>query len=277
MNAYFPSNDGSQLYLYYETLDKPKAGIIYVHGFAEHSGRYKNTFDFFLKNGFSQFIFDNRGHGKSSGRRGDVKNFSDYIEDLHSVIKLYRSICPDTPIFLFGHSLGGLIVFLYGIKNYGDVSGVILSSPAFSFGVKVSKMKFIFGKILNWTIPFLPLKSGIEPSFLSHDKKVVHDYENDKMVFKIATPRWFFESLNAQDEAFENSSKFSLPVLFLQGGDDKIVLPEGTKKIFDRIGSKEKKLKIYENMYHEVLNEVGKEEVFNDILIWLDERLKALK
>ncbi len=261
-----------QLYCQRYLVDDPKATVVVVHGLGEHSGRYGNVVNALVPAGFNVFLYDLRGHGKSEGQRGHVYNFDHYIEDTRIFVE-NAAERTKLPVVLIGHSMGGLIVLLFGEKHQDLIKLVAASGPGLKIAVEVPKWKEVVGKFVSNILPTLSMTNEIDPSLLSHDPEVVKAYENDPLVIRKVSARWFTEFLRAQREAMENAHKLKLPLLIQHGGDDRIVSPEGSKEFYERAGSDDKELKIYPGLYHEIYNEVEKEKVLSDLLQWIEKRI----
>lgn len=250
-----------------DSVENPKATIIITHGIAEHSGRYDVITDRLNEAGYSVLRYDLRGHGLSQGKRGKLKNFHEFIDDLHVIVTAEKQQS-NHKIFLIGHSLGGLIVDLYAVK-YGDVDGVISSAAPSYFIKDVLPLRFIGYKLLGW----IPKKTNFADDQLSRIKEVEDAYINDPLNLK-----HFYISLvgamfiSGVRYLNKNVSKFLAPVLFIHGGNDKIVPFAMSERLMDLIPSKDKQIIIYDNNYHEIFNDLDQEKVFKDVIKWLDDR-----
>lgn len=259
----FVSFDNTQIYYVKNTVENPKGIIIVVHGLSEHSGRYINTCKYLNDSGYSTLSFDNRGNGQSGGPKGSVGSFHDFLEDIHLFVcnerKTYEKV------YLLGHSLGGFLVNAYGAK-YNDVNAIV-SSGAVGIYLKSVKPFLI--------IPFQPFKNiDIKLNLsgqLSHDKTVSANYVDDKYVAKS-------NKLNLFGEVFikgikylrKNIKSLTVPIIHLHGKKDSIVPYQSSVYLNANVGSINKEIKLYDEMYHEVLNELDKEVVFNDIICFLE-------
>jgi len=172
-------------------------------------------------------------------------------------------------LFLLGHSLGGLIVARYLEERSASVEGAVLSAPALAFAISIPSWKRILARIASALAPRLSFPSGIDPAALSHDPEVVEAYRRDPLVHRLATARWFTETLRTQGKTLREAHRIRVPLLVIYGTADRLVSQEAIKHFFAKCGSREKLLKAYENFYHEPINEVGKMEVWGEILRWL--------
>ncbi len=253
--------------------NSPSATVLLVHGFAEHSGRYTELAEYLCSRNLCLAAFDLRGHGQSDGKRAHVDRFEDYLLDLDSFLESLDDQLPG-PFWLLGHSLGGLIATRYTQSRQNRVAGLILSSPFLGFAIKVPLYKVVMGKLLSGILPSLVMKTGLDPSVLSHDERVVQSYRTDPLVSKVASARWFTETLQAQSEALEDAPALDLPLLVLQAGDDKLSSVEVTRRFFDRAGSADKELEIYPSMFHEVFNEKERQKPLKRMADWLEKHLE---
>ncbi len=256
--------------LFYKYVEKKSTiTVIFTHGYGEYSKRYQLLYDYFLSKDYSCLMYDLRGHGNSSGVRGHVNDFNDYLDDLDVMVKFIKSKKPLDTIILGGHSLGGLITLLYSIKNSEKIDGVFLSSPYLKLAMRVPFIKKQASRVLSKILPSIKMKSGIDASKLNHDSQSVKDYLLDPMVHKVVTPRWFTETEKAQKEVEKKIKKLKIPLFFMQGGEDILASPKGGKKIFDKIEFGDKIYKLYPELYHEVLHEPQKLEIYSEINDWI--------
>jgi alpha-beta hydrolase superfamily lysophospholipase len=251
-----------------------RALLVLAHGYAEHIGRYEHVAGFFQGRGFIFYAFDQAGHGKSDGRRGHVNAFGDYISDLKRFVAFAQEREPRLPTFLLGHSQGGLVSLAYGVGQPTELRGIVVSGPALRLAMPVPAWKLNLGKALSGVVPTLAMPNGIPSDFLTHDPLISGAYaRQDPLVFKVATARWATEFFRAQTETLAAAPRLTLPCLLLHGGDDRIASPEGTRQFFAAAGASDKTLKIYDGFYHEIFNEIGKEQVLADVAQWLEKHL----
>jgi len=252
---------------------KPKAVLAIVHGHGEHSGRYGNVADWFVPRGYSVYAFDLRGHGKSQGKRGALNDFGEYREDVRAFLDLVRQAQP-VPIFLLGHSLGGLIVLDYALRNGSELAGVVASGPVLS-PPGISPFLLWLSKVLARVWPSLTLESGLDTSALSRDAAVVDAYVNDPLVHSKGSARMANEMMDAVEWAQAHAAAMPLPCLIVHGGQDRLCDPQGSQAFFDNLTCAGKERIEYEGYFHEVYNEPGKERVFADVEAWLERHLKT--
>ncbi len=249
-------------------VENAKATIIITHGIAEHSGRYQEITDFLNKEGFNVVRYDVRGHGQSQGKRGALKSYHQMIDDLHELV-IEEKKNSELKIFLIGHSMGGLIVNMYGVK-YHDIDGIISSAAPSYFIRDVLPFRIIGYKWLG----FLAKKTNFADDQLSRIKAVEEAYINDplnlkKFYFSLAG-NMFVSGVRYLNK---NIKYQQTPILILHGSADKIVPAEFSQRLMDLIPHDQKELIIYKDNYHEIFNDLDRETVFNDVVRWLKERV----
>ncbi|MBE3067588.1 MAG: alpha/beta hydrolase, partial [Chloroflexi bacterium] len=246
-----------------------KAVLLIVHGLGEHSGRYMNVVNHFVPLGYAVYGLDHIGHGKSDGGREVVERFEDYTDNLTIYYNMVKVWQPDKPIILLGHSLGGLIVAYYLLDHQAGFKGAIISAPMVRIPANITPMTITMGKILSSIAP----KAGIlrlDATGLSHDPEVVKAYVNDPLVFHGKTPaRLAAEMLKAMLRVTAEAEKITLPFIAMQGSADRLVNPGDAQLLYDKASSKDKSIKIYQGLYHEVFNEPERAVVLKDVETWL--------
>jgi len=253
---------------------EPKAILLIVHGLAEHSGRYMNLVNRFIPLGYAVHGFDHPGHGKSDGTRVYVERFEDYID----TIKIYFDrVRPAKPVFLVGHSMGGLIAALYLLDHQREMTGAVLSGPAVKVPEEITPTIALVGKVFSALMPRFGLL-GLDAEGVCRDPAVVQAYISDPLVHsgKI-TARLAAEMLKAMQHISTQASKITLPMMIVQGSADRLVDPAGARMLYDTVGSTDKEIKIYEGFYHEVFNEPERERVLHDVERWIEVHLNSRK
>jgi len=260
--------------LFYRTLGpaRPKGVLIILHGLGEHSGRYDDFAQFLAEAGWRIYLYDQRGHGKTPGIRSFVEAFDVLVDDLHHFVDFVAGREGRRKPFLLGHSFGGQVVVNYLAKYPSEVRGVILSSPNIRLAMGVPWLKRFLGRWVSCVLPSLSVPNDINPQWISHDKKVVQEYQEDPLVQNRITLRLGNELLENLDKVPQLAPKIKTPILLFQGSADKVTCPEGTKEFFQKISTKDKQLKIYPGFYHETLNESGRKQVYQDVAKWLEKR-----
>ena len=222
---------------------------------------------------------DLRGQGKSSGRRGYVAKWDDYLSDVNRFLASLDSL-DKTPLFVLGHSHGGLVVasaVIRSLSGFEKVAGCILTSPFFKCRFPIPKWKIVAARAIRPLVPWMPFRSNVSNDWLSCDPQMVEQTRRDPLCVRVATPSWYVGHLAAQRRVMEQANEFKLPLLMLAAGADPIADPAAEKEFFDACGSADKQFKLYENCRHELLREVCREEVFEQIFQWIQKgRLEFL-
>jgi alpha-beta hydrolase superfamily lysophospholipase len=272
--SFFKSFDGLELYVQVWYPDgSPRSAVGIVHGGFEHSGRYSWLASYLAEQGYAVFAFDLRGHGRSPGERGFIANIDDALRDVQYFIDFILAHSPELPLFLLAHSAGGLLTCEVMMARPSDrVRGVILSGPALKlYSVNSSPSEacvFFLGSVL----PRLRILM-LDAKYLSHDPDVVEAYRRDPLVFKAgASARVLAELLRASKRVQGQFEQARFPMLILHGSDDRFADVRGSKELYERSCSRDKTLRIYQDCYHEVLNETCKGIVVRDMLNWIEER-----
>lgn len=251
-----------------------KAVLLIVHGLGEHSGRYMNVVNHFVALGYAIYGLDHLGHGKSSGYRELVEKFSDFTEILDTFLKQVKEWQREVPIFMVAHSMGALIGLTYLTENQSQFKGALISGPPVKIPKNVSGVTIFVGKILSKILPKAGV-IGVDAEGVSRDPEVVKAYLEDPLVFKGKTPaRLAAEMLKAITNLETTVSDIELPIFIIQGGADRIVDPTGAKEVYEKISSKDKSIKYYDEYYHEVFNDIGFETPLKDVQFWLDKQLE---
>lgn len=259
-----------------ENKSQAKAAVALVHGIGEHSGRYVWLVEHLTASGFSVFSFDHRGHGRSPGRRGHISSWSEYRDDVGAFLDLVRRVSPGLPIFIYGHSLGALIVAEFLVSKRPDVAGVILSGiPLQPTGVAKPHLVAL-AKILSRILPSLLVSFGVKPDALSRDPAVARAYEEDPLVHHRASMRWGTETLDAIERVRSRGSDIELPLLILHGEADRVNSVAGSRELFDSVSSGDKQLLVYPDGAHEPHNDLDRDKVVRDVTDWLNERVNAI-
>jgi acylglycerol lipase len=246
-----------------------KAVLLVVHGLAEHSGRYMNLVNYFLPLGYAVSAVDLPGHGRSEGAQGHVDRFTDYTDTVAAFHDMVRNRLKDKPVFLVGHSMGGLIGALYLLDHQEELAGAVLSGPLVKAHGSIPAAAILAGKFFSALAPKLKL-IALEAAAVSRDPAVVKAYDNDPLVYRgKITARLGSEMLKAMRRIVDEASGITLPLLILQGSEDRLVDPSGTQMLYDRTTSPDKRIILYEGLYHEVYNEPEHDRVFKDVETWL--------
>lgn len=271
----YTTHDGIKLYLQAWLPEDPKAAVLIVHGLGEHSGRYEHFAKKLVAHQISVFTFDGRGHGKSSSPSPTAyfNNYEDYLKDIDALFGKVKGYAGNVPAFIFGHSMGGGLVTSYVVNYQPDAKGIILSAAALMPAENVSKILIAASSWISKFSPKLKVLK-LDSKMVSRDLEEVRKYDEDQLVYHQAIPaRTAYEILRMMGEVEEKMPTITLPILILHGTDDKLVNPKGSELLFSKISSQDKMLTKYPGLYHELLNEFEKEQVMDEILIWIEKRL----
>lgn len=258
---------------YWEASGTPKASLVICHGVNSHGGQYIRAGEEFSARGYAVTALDLRGRGRSEGERFYVDTIDDYVSDLSQTIELARSRHPDLPVYLLGHSAGGVTSVTYALDYQDRIAGLICESFAF----RVYAPNFAL-KLLEGASHIAPhahvLRLKMED--FSRDPAWVAQLNADPLTLDEVQPVQTVASFARAGERFEREfSRITLPLLILHGTADKATRPDGSQQFFDEAGSPDKKLNLYEDHYHDLLNDLGREEVMDDIVEWMDARVAA--
>jgi alpha-beta hydrolase superfamily lysophospholipase len=267
-----PSDNEALFVQRWKPVGDPKAVILMTHGVAEHSECYNHTAQAFAHQGLDVWAWDLPGHGKSYGQRGYVKAFAEYTDRLGEVFQKIKSQSQEIPFFLFGHSMGGMITFQFGLHNpTAPVKGYFLSSPAFGVKVQVPYVKDQAARILMHVAPKLTIPHQIVYEELSRDSELTNTYYKDPLRHTKFSAPLYLGILEATESAMQRASEFKAPIVIQAAGQDKIVDVLATQEIFAKLGSPLKRLKIYPDSFHEIFNDTNKQEVIDDFVAFLRE------
>jgi alpha-beta hydrolase superfamily lysophospholipase len=250
---------------------KAKALLVLCHGLNAHSGYYGWAAEQLVGAGYAAYAPDLRGRGKSDGERFYVDTIEDYAGDVDLAVKLAQSRHPGLPVFLLGHSAGGVVSCIYVLDHPAELAGFICED--FAFQVPGPELALAVIKGLSHVAPHANVLKLHNENF-SRDPEAVARMNADPLIANEVQPTQTIAALVRADERLKREfSRISLPVLILHGTEDKVTKPSGSQAFYDAAGSKDKTLKLYEGYYHDLLNDAGKETVMADILGWIAARL----
>jgi alpha-beta hydrolase superfamily lysophospholipase len=248
-----------------------RAVVVIAHGFNAHSGHYAWAAEQFTARGFAVYALDLRGRGKSDGERFYVESFGDYVSDVASLVRLARSREPALPVFLLGHSAGGVVACLYAIEHQAELAGLICES--FAFQVPAPDFAIAVLKGLSHLAPHAHVLRLRNEDF-SRDPAAVAEMNADALIANEVQPtRTVAEMARADERLKKEFPSIRLPLLILHGTSDRATRPEGSRLFLEHAGSADKTLKLYEGHYHDLLRDLGKEAVMDDINAWITARL----
>ncbi|MGA9769329.1 MAG: lysophospholipase [Blastocatellia bacterium] len=266
------TTDGLRLYVRRREVDNARGEVVILHGFGEHSGRYGPLTEHLINNSYTVTGYDHRGHGLSDGLPGHIENFSEYDDDLQKILSYARDRAKSPNLYLIAHSMGGLIALRHIAKQAGGIRGAVISAPLIAVAVPVPAHKLMIARLSARLRPHMRLDNGINPSHLSRDSEVGKAYATDPLVNRKVSARWFAEATRAMEEMKDRATQITLPVLVMHGTEDKLASVDATKRLFEKIGSKDKELIVYQGYYHELFNEPEKHQLYERATEWLAQR-----
>lgn len=265
----FKNSDAQNLIYRAFIPESPKASVIFVHGLGEHSLKYDALAERFYKNGIAAFSYDQRGHGRSQGKRGYANRLDDLVGDLKHFVDIVKVETLNEDVFLIGQSLGGLISIVFAIRYNKEIKGLVASSPALCLSSPPSGFEIAIAKLLTFFIPAFTVFNRIPFEYISHDGKAIEETKEDKLSHRMISIKLYLEMVKAMKYAFDNVSKLEIPVLLLHGTGDKVTDATATKEFYNRLRSSDKEIKLYPELYHELFREVEKEKIQDDVLNWV--------
>lgn len=247
-----------------------KGAVLLVHGMGEHGGRYREFAEYLAERGFAFYIPDLRGFGQSGGGRGCLQRFTDYFTDLDALRRLMDEREGRGGHFYMGHSYGGLVVSSF-LAERPDlrVRGLILSSPNFGITLPVPPWRHALARIVSGFLPAMTQPTQVDRATLTHDASRQQQHRSDPLIHDRISARLYTELTERIGLAGRVAPRLSMPVLLLQAGDDRVVSRQAAERFYGALSSTDKKLKVYEGLYHEILNETSRREVYADIAAWM--------
>ncbi|OON99561.1 MAG: hypothetical protein ATN35_11980 [Epulopiscium sp. Nele67-Bin004] len=271
--AYFDGKDGTSIFYLKDIPKSAKAIVIIAHGYMEHSGRYVEFAGKLVGQGYGVCIIDHRGNGRSGGVRGDVEDFFSFVTDIKclvSALSVYKK-----PVITYGHSMGGLITFLYGLKYPRDLAGQIFSSPALAPPRMCNYIPEGFYKMMSYNFPQFKIKrGGINVAVKSREFKKM--FKEDTRCNKYSTARFFDQFLrNGMTYASQNAIHYELPSLFMTGDRDFVIPTDAAEEVVGKISDIYKTTKKYTNCMHDLLHDDSHNVtlVIEDVMNWMNEIL----
>ena len=275
----FEAAEGRRLFRRAWLPRDPIGVLVVVHGFGEHSGRYEALARYFAQRGFAVHAYDHVGHGQSEGRRGHVDRFDWFHDDLERFIAFARAEHPGLPLVLLGHSMGGLIVASFAAMRSPDADLLVTSGAALAVGKGVSTFKLALARLLRSVWPTLAIEAGLDVQGLSRDPEVIRLYEADPLVHGKASVAFGAAMSEVTAEVLGRAGDVRLPMLLLHGEDDPLCEAEGSRRFFAALPDPEASgsaLRVYPGLRHEIFNEPEREQIYADVLEWVEARRPGL-
>lgn len=267
----FTGRGGTRLHMRCWRPEAPRAVVVICHGVNSHSGQYLWTGERLAAAGFAVYAYDHRGRGKSAGPRFYIDDVREYTEDLGTFIALAKSREPGRKVFLLGHSAGGVVSCTWALDHQAEIAGFICESFAFEVPAPAPVLALVrlFARITP-KLPMLKLKM----KDFTRDPAALHALEADPLTRGEVQPaRTVAALLEATDRMRREFPTITLPLLIMHGTADKATMPSGSELFYEKAGSRDKTLKLYEGHFHDLLNDLDKEKVMADIVAWINARL----
>jgi alpha-beta hydrolase superfamily lysophospholipase len=254
--------------------ESPRAALLVSHGLGEHAGRYAALARDLVPHGIEVHALDHRGHGRSGGMRAYADRFGRFVDDFEAFrLRAMEPLPPGIPVFLLGHSLGGLIALRWLEAHRGaGLRGSILSAPLLGIAKQAARWKTALSGVLSKVLPWVPIPSEIDPSELSSDPAYVRSYREDPLVHARITPRLYTEMVRAMGFAVAEKDRLPRPLLFLVPGADSIVREEETLRLAGSLAG-DVTVRRYPGFRHESLNERERARPVGDLLEWMEARI----
>ncbi|EID12671.1 lysophospholipase [Mycobacterium xenopi RIVM700367] len=251
----------------------PRAVVVLSHGLGEHARRYDHVAERFASDGLATYALDHRGHGRSGGKRVRLKDISEYTGDFDTLVGLATKDHPGCKCIVLGHSMGGAIVFAYGVERPDNYDLMVLSGPAVAAHAAVSPLLAFAAKILGAIAPGLPVQE-LDVEAISRDPVVVNAYNSDPLVHHGKVPAGIARALLRVGETMpQRAAALTAPLLVVHGSQDRLIDVEGSRRLVECVGSSDVELKVYPGLYHEVFNEPERNQVLDDVVLWINARL----
>jgi alpha-beta hydrolase superfamily lysophospholipase len=268
------SADGTKLHGRWWCRPGARGVVIVSHGYGEHGGSYRRIADAIGSAlDLDVVAADFRGHGKSPGRRGVVRRYDDLTADLRSTLDWASTSIPDVPVFLLGHSNGGQVALRVALERQSTIAGIIVSNPALRVAMPIPPAKLRVGRFLAKYAPWVTLKGDIRSDLLTRDLEMQREHREDPLRHTRMSAPLFFGMVEGGEMLIARAGEIRAPILMLIGGQDPVVNPAAAREFYERLGSTDKTLLIYPKMLHDPLNELGAEQVFDDVVRWLESRI----
>lgn len=250
-----------------------KAVVCLVHGMGEHTGRYNHVAQMLTREGYAVFGFDQRGHGRTEGKRGHTPNYEALLEGIDLMLDEAERKYPDLPRFLYGHSMGGNLTLNYLLRRKPKLTGAVVTGPWLKLAFKPPSLEAAAGRLMEWIFPSFTSNRPMVADHLTSDPEMIKRYVNDKLRHGQITARFFFSVQKAGLWALAHASELEVPLLLMHGGDDQVTSMKASKLFSEQSGSLST-WREWPGFKHELHNELGREEVFTVIREWIKQRIR---
>lgn len=268
----FTAKDGHKIHTKHWKATDSERVIIIVHGISEHSGRYEHVAEHLTQAGYHVYALDHRGHGQSDGTRIHVDNDTQFITDLKQFHTHIREKHPNAKLFILGHSMGSVISLQF-ILTYPDaVDAIIVTGTATDVSSGVSPLLRSIGNIVHSIYSKAPIQPPNGDNVLTRDPDMLKKADEDPLFYKGWTKTSIAKYILETGEMIQSrANEITMPILIMHGEDDPLTPISGSHFMYEHVGSKDKTLKTWKNMLHEILNEVERKAVLETITEWLDQ------
>jgi len=275
IEASFETADGLDLHLGIfperEAARPPRGVVVLTHGHGEHFRRYLHVIQAMNAADFAVVAYDLRGHGESDGPRGHCPRFESYLDDLRGVRRIAENRFPHRPVFLFGHSLGGMITLAGALVDPG-VRGVLVNAPALRMAYLPPAWKILLARVFSRLLPQLAQKTGLADSALSSDGPFLAALPQPELRHTLMSARLGMEMLTRGARLIADAGAFRCPVLITHGEADPVIDPAGSRAFYQACGAVDKTLRTFPGLRHETQNDAGRDEVIATWVRWLEAR-----
>jgi alpha-beta hydrolase superfamily lysophospholipase len=263
------TTDGLHLQGKYWKLNKPQAIVCLVHGLGDHIGRHTHVGDFMAAHQIAMVAFDLRGHGRSEGKRGHIPSYEALLNDVENVLTYTKSLYPGTPLFLYGHSMGGNIAANYVLKKKVDIlKGVIISSPWLRLSFNPSAIQLTLAKLASKIYPKYTQPNGLNARQLTHDPEIAKAYLSDPLVHTHISATLFFGMYQNGEWAIKHADLLKIPALVMHGQNDPITSMPATREFARKAGNLAT-IKVWDGLLHETHNESNRMEILAYMKDWI--------
>lgn len=251
----------------------PRAVVLIVHGFGGHAGRYADLASRFTRAGYAVYGVDNWGHGLSDGRRGYVPHFSVYLQGVDALLARVKEEQGLRPRFLLGHSLGGLVCTRYLAQAQHEFRAAAMSGPALAMNPPLAPATRLLVRILSFCVPRLGVWK-FDPVALTRNSAIAKRYWKDPLVYPgRMSARVIGELVREMSAAQAEASRLHLPILIQHGSADRLIDPSGSEAFFMGLSSRDRRIKIYDGLYHDIYNEAERDLVIADLMGWFEKHI----
>ena len=267
------TNDNLIISGYNWPIDQPKAVICLVHGYGEHARRYDHVAAYYNKKGFALMTCDLRGHGISEGKKGHTPSYDHLLDDVTIFLKQVDEQYPGVKKVLYGHSMGGGIVLNFLLRRESDIVAAVSTSPFIEAGFKPPFFLVMLGKMMKNIKPDFTQSAEISAEGLSHDKEYVATYEDDKLVHNKMSSALGIGMMEEGKWLLDQTEGLKVPTLLQHGSGDKITSPQASQQFAENMKGKLLSFKMWDDLYHEMHNEIDKVKVFDYTIKWINKHI----